>query len=539
MRNARTCLILAAALLGTGAVLGAASPEPPPLPTFADVTEASGVRFRHSFGDLEMSNIVEATGAGAVLFDYDGDGWIDIYFVNGAWEETVSDNRGRSLRGQLHNQLYRNLGDGTFEDVTDRAGVGDASPGFGGSTADYDGDGDVDLLVLNYGPDVLYRNEGDGTFTDVSEASGLADPGWSLSAPWFDADGDGDLDVYVVNYLQYDAGALQAYYAADGHPGPLSYRGQQDALYRNNGDGTFTNVTEEAGLANPEGRGMSATAADLNGDGLLDIYVANDAMANTCFEAVGDGTFRERAMERGLAFGEHGQGVSSMGPYPGDVNRDGRVDLFIPDMGYGSLLVNDGDLFVDEVTRWKVALALGQYTGWGGVLFDYDNDGYLDLFVCNGNAHHEYPEEDVLLRNDGGRSYVDVSASSGGWFQTKQVGRGAAAGDLDNDGDLDLVVVNLNSDARILRNDSSGNRSILLDLGPRGVGAHVRLRANGLLQVEDAVPVRGYLSQMDPRLHFGVGDGTRVGGLEIRWPGGGAADIRGLEAGRRYEVTAP
>ena len=213
------------------------------LPVFTDVTEQAGINFKHSYGDHNLSNIVEGTGPGCAFFDYDGDGYLDVYLLNGCWLREVNDNFGRDLRGKLTNALYRNNGDGTFADVTDRAGVGDQGYGVGASAADYDNDGDLDLYVLNYGPNVFYRNNSDGTFSDVSSRSGLADPYWSLSAPWLDYDSDGDLDVYVANYLEYDAGKFRDFYAAAGYPGPLSYRAQADRLYRNNGDGTFTEVT--------------------------------------------------------------------------------------------------------------------------------------------------------------------------------------------------------------------------------------------------------------------------------------------------------
>jgi hypothetical protein len=497
-----------------------------PLPTFTDVTEQAGINHRHRYGDMDLSNIVEGTGAGAMFFDYDGDGWLDIYLPNGCWLRDVNDNRGRVFRDKLTNRLYRNRGDGTFIDVTPQAGVGHQGFGFGCSAADYDGDGDLDLYVLNYGPNAFYRNNGDGTFTDISSESGLADPRWSLSAPWFDFDGDGDLDVYVANYLQYDSGKFRNFYAAAGYPGPLSYRGQQDALYRNNGDGTFTDVAESAGLENPDGRAMSATVADLDNDGRLDVYVANDAMENYFYRGNGNGTFANEGLIMGLAFGEGGQGVSSMGPVVGDVDRDGRLDIYIPDMGYGCLLMNRGTYFEDRTAPTNLAVVCGQYTGWGGLLFDYDNDGYLDVFVANGNAHHEYTEEDVLMRNDGTGRFIDVAGRSGAYFRQKYVGRGATCADYDNDGDLDVLVVNLNDTPRLLRNDG-GNRKHWLTLAmklPNGksdaVGARVVVRTGALTQVHDLIPVTGYLSQADPRAHFGLGEATKADEVEIRWPDG-------------------
>ena len=494
------------------------------LPAFTDVTKEAGISFKHSYGDFDLNNIVEGTGAGAMFFDYNGDGWLDIYFLNGCWLKNVNDNRGRTLRGKLTNCLYRNNGDGTFTDVTKETGVGDTGYGTGCSAADFDKDGDLDLYVLNYGPNVFYRNNGDGTFTDISQASGLANPNWSLSAPWFDYDKDGDLDVYVANYLKYDSGKFRSFYAAAGYPGPLSYSGQPDALYRNNGDGTFTDVSKQGGVFQPNGRAMSATVADLNNDGYLDIYIPNDGMENYFFRNTGKGTFDNVGLEMGMAFGEGGQGVSSMGPAVGDVDRDGWLDIYIPDMGYGCLLMNRKDYFEDRTTPTRLALVCGQYTGWGGILFDYDCDGYLDIFVANGNAHHEYTEEDVLMRNDGKGNFLDVADKSGPYFREKHVGRGATYGDYDNDGDLDLLVVNLNDTPKLLRNDG-GSLNNWLVIEAKLVGgksdaicARVTVTAGTLTQIKDIIPVTGYLSQADPRCHFGLGKVAKADVVEVRWP---------------------
>ena len=315
--NVSKIVVLLTAMLSSVAVA-----QTQKLPVFTDVTKEAQITVKHSYGDFDLTNIVEGTGSGAMFFDYNNDGWLDIYFLNGSWLKNVNDNIGRKLRGKLANTLYKSNGDGTFTDVTKKAGVGNKGYGTGCSAADFDQDGDLDLYVLNYGPNIFYRNNGDGTFTDISRASGLDSSKWSLSAPWFDYDNDGDLDVYVANYLEYDSGKFRSYYAAAGYPGPLSYSGQPDTLYRNNGDGTFTDVTKAAGLFYPNGRAMSATVADLNNDGFLDIYVANDAMENYYFRNTGKGKFENEGLIMGLAFGEGGQGVSSMGPAIGDVDRD-------------------------------------------------------------------------------------------------------------------------------------------------------------------------------------------------------------------------
>ncbi|MHC4737910.1 MAG: CRTAC1 family protein [Planctomycetota bacterium] len=512
------------------------------LPIFTDVTKQAKINAKHSYGDFDLSNIVEGTGTGAMFFDYNNDGWLDIYLTNGCWLKEVSDNIGRKLRGKLANSLYKNNGDGTFTDVTNKAGVGDKGYGVGCSAADFDKDGDLDIYVLNYGPNVFYRNNGDGTFTDISETSGLANPNWSLSAPWFDYDNDGDLDVFVANYLEYDSGKFRSYYAAAGYPGPLSYSGQPDALYRNNGDGTFTDVTKETGLLNPNGRAMSATVADLNNDGFLDIYVANDAMENYYFRNTGKGTFESEGLIMGLAFGEGGQGVSSMGPAVGDVDRDGLPDIYIPDMGYGCLLMNRKDYFEDRTAPTNLSVVCGQYTGWGGILLDYDCDGYLDVFVANGNAHHEYTEEDVLMRNDGTGNFVDVAKQSGPYFTEKYVGRGATYGDYDNDGDPDILIVNLNKIPKLLRNDG-GNKNNWLTIEPKlqggkidAIGARVTVTTGSLTQIQDVIPVTGYLSQADPRRHFGLGNAAKADKVEIRWPNGQTTNLTDVKANQFLTV---
>lgn len=513
------------------------------LPVFTDVTDEAGIHFKHSYGDYRLSNIVEGTGAGVGCFDYDGDGYLDLYFLNGAWTEGVSDTRGRELRGKLFNALYRNNGNGTFTEVTFLAGVGDLGFGFGCSAADYNADGFLDLYVLNYGENRLYRNNGDGTFTDVTSLAGLGDPRFSLAAVWFDADDDGDIDVYVANYLQYDAGKFRWYYAAAGYPGPLSYHGQPDALYRNNGDGTFEDVTHESGVYQPDGRAMSVTVADLDGDGRLDIYVPNDAMENFFFRGLGGGKFREEALEWGLAFGEGGQNVSSMGPSVGDIDRDGRLDLFIPDMSYSCLLVNRGTYFEDWTARTNLALICGQYISWGAVLFDMDNDGFLDLYVATGDAHFEFPDEDVLVWNNGQGKFIDVANRCGEHFRREYVGRGAASVDFDNDGDMDIVVVNLNDRARLLRNDG-GNQNNWLKVLPKtedgrcdALGALVTVEVGGIQQIQYLIPVVGYLSQSDNRLHFGLGKHPKADKVTIRWPNGHTTQLTDVPANCLIEVV--
>jgi len=498
------------------------------VPTFTDVTKEAGISFHHSVGDSKMDNIVEGTGAGVCTFDYNNDGLLDLYFVTGTWTKGVSDNRSRSLQGKLSNALYRNKGDGTFLDVTKAAGVeGKGIYSTGCTAADIDNDGDVDLYVLNYGKNLLYKNNGDGSFTDVSAAAGLDNPRWSVHASWLDYDRDGCLDVYVANYLLYDDGKFRDFYPVAGYPGPLSYNGEADAFYRNNCDGTFKEVTKEVGMFKPEGRAMSVTSADFNNDGWPDVYVANDAMENYYFENTGKGTFVEKGIEKGIAFSEHGQGVSSMGPVFGDFDRNGLLDLFIPDLRYNSLLLQKGKMFVDQTRQAGLSETLGQYSGWAGMAIDVDHDGWLDLYTVHGHAHHEFVQEDTLLRNKGDGTFEDVSKLSGACFKEKHVGRGGTYLDYDNDGDMDFAIVDLGEAPRLLRNDGASARPWLtVDArlkfptgGRTAVGSRVTVTSGTLTRIDDVQPGRGYLSQGDPRLHFGL-SGEKEATVEIRWPDG-------------------
>ena len=533
------------------AAAAAFAAPPQQWPVFTDITKQAGIEFKHSYGDRHLDNIVEGTGAGACFFDYNGDGFMDIYFVTGTWTKGVSDNQGRDLRGKLSNRLYRNNGNNTFTDVTAQAGVdGGGVYGTGCSAADYDNDGDVDIYVLNYGPNILYRNNGDGTFTDVSKQSGLDDKRWSVSAAWFDYNHDGYLDVFVGNYLVYDDGKFRDFYPAQGYPGPLSYSGVPNALFRNNGDGTFTDVTKEVGIYKPDGRAMSVTVSDFRNVGLLDLFAANDAIENYYFENTGKGVFKEKALELGIAYGENGQGVSSMGPVVGDVNRDGLLDIFIPNLNYCILfvqsIVNGRRTFFDRTAVSGLSQALGQYAGWGAILYDHDNDGWLDLLTVHGNAHHEYVQEDTLMRNKGDGTFEDVSTRSGAYFAEKYVGRGATWADIDNDGDIDILIINLNDYPKLLRNDGGNkvNNWLVIDArlkfptGTRDANvARVTVTTGSLKQIQDLVPARGYLSQGDPRLHFGLGKAEYADSVEIRWPDGAVERLEKVKANQILKLV--
>ena len=496
-------------------------------PVFMDVTHQSGLAFQHSFGDDDMSNILESTGSGCAFLDYDGDGNMDIYAVNGCYLEGINENG--HLDVSLTNHLYRNNGDGTFTDVTEQAGVGDRGYGMACVVGDYNNDGHSDLYVTNYGPNTLYRNNGDGTFTVVTEEAGVGNTLWSVGAVFFDYDNDGYLDLYVGNYLEFDP-EYRLYYEADEFPGPLAYPGQKDVLYRNNGNGTFTDVTEAAGVLN-EGRAMGILSSDYNDDGWVDIFVANDAMENYLYRNNGDGTFTEVGLESGTAFSEHGDASSSMGGDFADFDLDGDLDLLVPDMTFNSFYRNIGNgLFEDVSAQIGVAELSGQYWSWGGDLFDYDNDGDLDIFICNGDGHRLDTQEELFLANvsdsNGRRVFKDVAGQSGEFFRHKSVSRGMAVGDYDNDGDLDVFILNLDQPSILLRNDGGNtNHWFMIRLqGTKsnrdGIGARVALRAGDLNQVEEQKTGTSYLSQNDPRLHFGLGDRTHIDEVIVRWPSG-------------------
>ena len=534
--------IVSAVLLSA---MTAVAADQPTLPQFVDVTASAGISFVHSIGDDELSNIVESSGAGCVFFDYDNDGDLDIYLVNGRYLETVSSARGRHLAGKLKNALYRNNGDATFTDVTEKAGVGDAGFGMAAVAADYDNDGDRDLFVTNYGRDSLYLNNGDGTFTDVTQKAGVGSELWSLGASFFDFDRDGLLDLYVGGYLVFDP-EYRNFYAAEAFPGPLSYRGQKDILYRNKGDGTFEDVTRAAGVYSTKGRAMGVAACDIDDDGDEDLYVANDGMENYLYRNRGNGTFEEIALRTGTAFGQNGEATSAMGPEFGDFDGDGLIDLLVPDMGYGCLYRNTGKGFFEEKSaEMGIAAVLGQYTSWSGNFLDYDHDSVLDVFIVNGDAHHLEPEEDTLFRGKGGRSFVDVSGASGPAFKLKAVGRGSAAGDLDDDGDLDLLVLNLNGPARLYRNDGGnrGNWIMVRTVGTAsnrdGIGARVRVKSGGTTQVRDIRSSSGYLSQGDFRAHFGVGKSQKVDRIEVRLPSGRTSTLDNVKVNQVITVTEP
>jgi len=346
-----------------------------------DVTLESGITFIHNLGDDEMSNLIESNAAGCAFFDYDGDADLDIYLVNGAYIEGISHKMGRKYKNKLSNALFRNNGDHTFSDVSVESGLGHGGMGMAVVTADYDNDGDADVFVSNWGPNVFFRNNGDGTFTDITAESGLESDLFGIGSTFLDYDQDGYLDLYVGNYIEFDPD-YKYFYAAEKFPGPLAYHGQPDILYHNNGDGTFSDVSKKTGVFNPDGRAMGVNSCDYDDDGDWDIFVANDAMENFLYSNNGDGTFTNVALQTGTGFGQNGEATSAMSGEFGDLDLNGLVDIIVPDMDYGCYYKNTGSGYFTEMSAAVgLAAACGQYTSWSCNIFDFNNDGYSDMFI--------------------------------------------------------------------------------------------------------------------------------------------------------------
>ncbi len=517
---------------------------------FTDVTEQANVRFKH-VSTPEKRYIVESMSGGVALFDYDADGYLDIYFVNSLTVDLVKS------KGKTKSVLYRNRGDGTFMDVTEKAGVGDIGWGMGAAVGDYNNDGFADLYVTCVGPNHLFKNNGDGTFTDVTEKAQVGDPRWSAGASFVDYDRDGLLDLFVANYVSFDFNNLPEFgkdktcqfKGVAVQCGPRGMRGDGDSLYRNNGDGTFTDVTKKAGVSDPNGYyGMGVISSDFDEDGLIDIFVANDSTPNFLYHNNGDGTFKEIGFISGTALNENGAAQGCMGVTVADYNHDSRLDLFITnfDDDYNVLYRNDGqNSFTDASYSARVAAVSLPYVGWGTRFFDYDSDGWVDLFVANGHVYpqiNNFHQRNFVHRNNRDGTFTEMAEQLGAPFALKHAARGAAFGDVDNDGDVDIVISNLGGEAQVLRNDggNANNAVLIKTVGVRsnrdGIGARVKVVSGDLVQKDEVRSGDSYISQSDFRLHFGLERRTKVDLIEIRWPSGAIDKITNAKANKLITI---
>ncbi len=548
MNNRKRSINILILLLITGVVQGGIDP-PVKAGTsvqFVDVTQEAGIHWTHTDGRSGQKYFMETLGSGAAFFDYDADGDADLYFVNGA-----------PLPGYVAkkiptNCLYQNNGDGTFTDVTEIAGVGDTGYGHGCAVGDYNNDGQLDLYVTNYGTNRLYRNNGDGTFTDVAEVAGVTEARWSSSCAFADYDRDGHLDLYVVNYIVFDIDenpwcglkekGIRAYCEPDNFPA------QSDTLFRNNGDGTFTDVTKTAGIYNTTGKGLGVVWGDYNNDGAPDLYVANDSTENFFYHNNDDGTFEEVGFMIGVALSEDGAAENGMGTAFGDWNNDGWFDLTVTNYAQqtNTLYQNDADgFFTDATATTKTAQITYPYLGWATAFIDYDNDGYQDLFVANGHLHDNlsvlgqqgtYGQRNLFFRNNYDGTFTEVSETLGPGMKLEDVSRGATFADYDLDGDIDIVVTNSNTTPRLLRNEGGNQKNwlqvrLVATTGPTdAIGARVSIKTGDLTQTREVRSGDGYLSQRELTLHFGIGDYEQVDSIEVRWQSGMRQLIKSVPA---------
>jgi enediyne biosynthesis protein E4 len=507
-----------------------------------DASKETGITFVHTDGSSGNRYIVETVASGLALFDFDNDGDVDIYFLNGA-----------PLRGSSEqkptNSLWRNDGGWKFTDVTRQSGLGDTNYGLGVATADYDNDGDQDVYISNFGPSKLYRNNGDGTFTDVTEEAGVAD-GRKIGAgvAFLDMDNDGDLDLFAAHYVDFTYENHRGV-RFNGHPayaGPLDYQPTPYSLFRNDGNGTFTDVSAESGVGKHKGAGMGVVCFDVEGDSDTDIFVGNDKTGNALFLNDGKGRFKENAGLAGVAYDLAGRAQGSMGVECADVDNDGLLDLFVTtyQQELATLFKNRGKGLFDDVTPLtRAGEGTLRYVKWGVGVVDFNNDGHRDIFIACGHLHDNvhlfdsttlYECPSILLRNTGAKTgpmFVNVSAESGDGPRIKRSARGAAFDDLDNDGDVDVVILNSRRGPTLLRNDARGEpraqhahwlqvRLVGTKSNRDGIGARVKVVAGDLTLVDEVRSGRGYQSDYGRRLHFGLGARERVDRVEAQWPSG-------------------
>ncbi|MCY2992289.1 MAG: CRTAC1 family protein [Planctomycetota bacterium] len=537
----------------SGSAVPAAAAPPWPI-QLRDVTDETGITFVHTDGSSGRHYIPETVTAGLAAFDYDGDGLVDLYFPNGAPLP------GTQVDQAPRHALYKNLGGWRFEDVTEQAGVACTGYGMGATVADYDGDGFPDLYVSNFGPKVLYHNHGDGTFTDATAAAGVAD-GAKLGAGacFLDLEGDGNLDLFVANYVKFSYASHVAFHQGSytEYAGPKAYPPELFALFRSNGDGTFADITVASGIASHPGKGMGVVCADYDHDGDTDIFVLNDVFENFCFQNDGHGKFREVALEIGFKYNADGTPLGSMGVDCADYDNDGQLDFF--QTSYQNelpvLYRNLGDgTFVDATLQAGAGRGSLNNVKWGCGFIDFDNDGQRDLFLAMGHLqdaidHYDhnttYRAKNVLLRNLGNGKFAEVSEQCGLRQMTPHSARGVVFEDLDNDGDVDVVILNSRERPTILRNllQESGAKNHWLQIRLQGtstnrdgVGARVKVSAGDLVQVDEVHSGRGYQSHWGSRLHFGLGSHDRVQRIEVQWIGGGTEVLEDVAVDRLLTI---
>jgi hypothetical protein len=518
---------------------------------FSDVAVASGLTFKHDNAATPQRYLIETMGAGAAWIDYNNDGFLDLYLVNSA--ETKVYKPPQPLRAAL----YRNNGDGSFTDATEKAGVAATGLfGMGVAVGDYDNDGWADLYVAGYGRSILYHDNGNGTFTDVTAQTGTLNPGkWASSAAWLDYDRDGKLDLVVANYVDFtpEGNLICVEQGRRSYCHPNKYHGQTPTLFHNNGNGTFTDVSQVSKLGSKPGNGLGVVCFDYNGDGWSDVFLANDSMENFLYLNQKNGTFAEVAIEAGVALSEDGRAEAGMGTDAVDYDRDGLPDLFVThlDLEYNRLYRNRGDgTFSDATFASKLGAGNFLMSGFGTGFFDYDNDGWRDLFIANGhvldNVHllhrdTDYAEKKSLYRNVNGH-FEDVTSQSGPDLATPRVSRAAAFADYDNDGDIDILVSNNGDSAQLFRN-SGGDQNHWLEVrligtasNRDGIGAKIQIRADGIVQTDERKGGLSYQSAHDPRIHFGLGRADRVQSLEVQWPSGRHTTLKDLRANRLLTI---
>jgi len=528
---------------------------------FEDASDKAGINFTHSFGSAKLGSLLEGTGAGCIWFDYDNSGRQSLYVVNG---RPLDDSmHPYPLKDKPvpppHNHLYRNDGNGHFTDVTEKSGLDPDMYAAAVTAADYDNDGFVDLLVTGYGKTILYHNDGNGHFTDVTAKAGIKVDGWAISSTWLDYDRDGCVDLFVGRYVKFDP-KYRAFYAADNYPGPLDYEGESNKLFHNNCDGTFTDVSEKSGISAYVGRTMGVTAADFDGDGWDDIYVANDRTENFLFHNKHDGTFEEIANDSGTAYGQNGESTSSMGPVFADLEGRGMLDLFVSDGHYNRMLRNTGKMTFDDIGAGNgVSQANAQYVSWGTGVYDFDNDGLLDILIFHGGLIHLIPQEHTLFQGLGGGRFADVSEGAGAVLNERTVARGACFADYDADGKVDAFLVNLGAKGKLVRNVSpNSGHWVAINLvgamrpgdrnsgpGPSarsnrdGIGAKVEIFAGAKHEFQERVAQSGYLSQNEAPLHFGLGNATMIDRIVVKWPSGREQTLEKQGVDRVLSIEEP